>query len=239
MRRIRGSSIRMRAERTVMRRKRRDASRGSPRSLAAQKRFLRMTACLGVILAQRLGVVLSAGKFDLAFDLGGNAIAGCGTISPGPNRLQNVTVAGESGALEYERAVYTPVGADDETDFYLLAMCRCGEQRIGRGQSLWRLNVFTSRARTDMQYVDELGGAGERSRHLAFALLQGCRSRAQGRRACGLRHGGHERGCQQRDEYRRPGATMHELCCLPVSGVARGLAVANSGPLRDGSMSLH
>jgi len=154
--------------------------------------LLRMTTCLGAILAQRLGVVLSAGKFDLAFDLGGNAIAGCGTISPGPNRLQDMTVAGKSGALEYQGTVYTPVGTDDETDFYFLAMRRCGEQRIGRGQSLWRLNFFTSRARTDVQHIDELRGAGERFRHLALALLQVRRSRAQRRRACGLHHGGHE-----------------------------------------------
>jgi hypothetical protein len=106
-------------------------------------------------------IFLSAGEFDLAFDLGGDAIAGCGTIPPRAHGLQDVTVAGESGALKNQWAVDAPVGANDETDSYFPPVLRCGEQRIGRGQSLGRLNLFARWPRTDVRDVDELRGSGE------------------------------------------------------------------------------
>jgi hypothetical protein len=91
-------------------------------------------------------IFLSARKFDFAFGFGGDAVAGCGAISPGAHGLQDVTVAGESRAFQNERAVHVTIGSNNEADFHFLAVGRRRKKRIGRGQGLGRLNVFAGRA---------------------------------------------------------------------------------------------
>lgn len=76
----------------------------------------------GVILAQR--VALPAGKLDLAFGLGGYAIAGCGTVFPHAHGLQNVAVTSDACALKNERAVNAAIGTNNEADLHSLAAGR-------------------------------------------------------------------------------------------------------------------
>lgn len=108
----------------------------------------------GAILAQPLRPVLSAGKFDLAFGLRGNTVAGCRTVSPGPHRLQNIAIARDARAFENERAVNAPIGSDDKADSYFLAARDRGEKGIRCGQSFGRLNLFAGWPR--VRHVDEL-----------------------------------------------------------------------------------
>src|SRR5271156_1673672 len=78
----------------------------------------------------------AAGKLDLPFRVGGHPVASCGTITPAANRSQDIAVAGGSGALQNQRTVHAPVGADDEAHFHLQSCDGRNQQRIGSGQCL-------------------------------------------------------------------------------------------------------
>jgi hypothetical protein len=80
-------------------------------------------------LCRRHAVILAqarrnstAGKLNVAFSLGGYAVAGCGAIPPGANGAQNVAVADSPGALQNKRAVHAAVSADNECDLDVISI---------------------------------------------------------------------------------------------------------------------
>jgi hypothetical protein len=182
-----------------------------------------------VILAQRLRGVLSAGKLDFAFGLGRHSVAGCGTISPRAHGLQNMTITRDSRALQNERSVNAPVDSDDEADFYSTAVGCRGEKWIRRGEGLGRANILAGRLQSDVWQIDELGGAGQRFRDLAFSQRKCCQSRT--RRRCS---DGQCSQRQHRQQSRRPEATEDPIFCL----VHNPFLGANTGPLKRMSMLL-
>src|SRR3974390_2630170 len=107
-------------------------------------------------------MVLSAGELDLAFGFGRHAVAGRGTISPGPHSLQNTAIASQTRALKNQWAVHTPVGTDDESHRYFVALCRSDKEGIRCRESHWWLDISAGRTRTDMRHIDECGRAGQR-----------------------------------------------------------------------------
>jgi len=121
-----------------------------------------ITPTPAVILAQRLRGVLSAGKFDFAFGLGRQPVAGCRSISPCAHGLQNMAVTDDARAFQDKRGVNPSVDSDDEADFYSPAVGGRSEKRIRRSQGLWRANIFASGLQTDVGHIDELGSAGQR-----------------------------------------------------------------------------
>ena len=89
---------------------------------------------------------LAAGELHLGLSVGRNAIAASWTIAPKSHCAEHAPIFLGSGTLQYQRAVYAPVGSDDEAD----ADCRFRiyffQQWIGRGQSLWKLHDSATRA---------------------------------------------------------------------------------------------
>jgi hypothetical protein len=77
--------------------------------------------------------ILAPGKLYLAFDLSGHAIAGCGTISPGADGLDDVPISDWTAAFQNERTVDVTVGADDEAYFHLTTQGHWDYQWIGGG----------------------------------------------------------------------------------------------------------
>jgi len=163
------------------------------------------------ILAKRDGIS-TPGKLDLAFRFGRNAVAGCGTIPPGADGLQDVAVAHGADALQNEWAMHASVGANDKADFYLHAGSRGNHQWVGRSQSFGRLSIFAARTCAHVRHVAELGGARGSSPDLMFALRQSCL--AHPRR--GSLHGSGGRNCEEQKP--RPEATKHVLEPFQSSG---------------------
>ena len=77
--------------------------------------------------------LLAMGKLDLAFSFGRNAVAGRRAISPVAHGLQDIAIAGRTGALKDQRAVYAAVRADDEADFDFRTHTWRNKQGIRRG----------------------------------------------------------------------------------------------------------
>lgn len=124
-----------------------------------------------LILEQERG--LATGKLDLVFYLGGDAVAGRRAKSPDSHRAQNAAIPNRASALENQRAVNASVSANNKANLDVTAITNGHDQRIRRGQSLWRLNIFTSCEAADMGNGVEFGPVGHICPNVEFALVQG------------------------------------------------------------------
>jgi hypothetical protein len=77
----------------------------------------------------------SSGKLNLAFSLGGDAVAGRWTELPASNHAQNVAISNRPCALQDQRAIDVPVSADDEVNLDP-APLTWSQKRIGCHESL-------------------------------------------------------------------------------------------------------
>lgn len=63
--------------------------------------------------------MLTAGKLDLSFGFGRHTIAGCGSVPPAANRLQDIPVSRGTSALKNDGTMHAAIRADDEAYLYL------------------------------------------------------------------------------------------------------------------------
>jgi hypothetical protein len=126
--------------------------------------------------------MLSTGKLDLALGFGGNPVAGCRPVPPGPHGLKDAAVTGNSGTFQDERTVYPAIGTDDETDFHLSCRNRRSEQRVGSGQSLRWLNRRASGTCADVGNFSVLGSSPQSDGNLSLSMIE--TRRVDGIRCC-------------------------------------------------------
>src|SRR5690242_17931360 len=61
-------------------------------------------------------LTLPAGKLHLCLCVGGNPVATRGTITPEPNRVEDIAVLARPGTLQDQRTMHAAVGSNNEAD---------------------------------------------------------------------------------------------------------------------------
>ena len=90
-------------------------------------------------------------KLDGCFGFSGNAVAGCGTVSPSAHSAQGVSILRPPGALEDERTMNAAVGADDKTYTDLEVLTPSVQEQVGSGDGFGERCGSATRGCADMR----------------------------------------------------------------------------------------
>lgn len=89
-----------------------------------------------------------------------------------PHGVEYVAISHNTGTLEDQRAMYAPVGTNDEAHFDPFLTLEGVKKRIGRRQCDRSLNLLTRAAPGNVRHVLELRRAYERAGKLPLAMLE-------------------------------------------------------------------
>src|SRR5579864_963577 len=96
------------------------------------------------------------GKLNLSFRLGRDTIAGCGPVPPAANGSQYVAIGFRTGALQNQRAVHAAIGPDNKADLHPVDVLARYQERVRRGQPLWRPDLLAASTEVEAGNLPEL-----------------------------------------------------------------------------------